>query len=96
MEIVGNKDANYLCLTGDCIELGQAFNSCRQIEMHGFKQRKLVYQHRKMKQIHGYISIERRMYNIWYRMLIVCIIVPILWLLNVKISKNAQRLFNFL
>ena len=47
MEIVGNKDANYLCLTGDCIELGQAFNSCREIEMHGFKQRKVVYQHRK-------------------------------------------------
>ena len=51
MEIVGNKDANYLCLTGDCIELGQAFNSCREIEMHGFKQRKLVYQHRKTKNV---------------------------------------------
>ena len=84
MEIVGNKDANYLCLTGDCIELGQAFNSFRKIEMHGFKQMKVVYQHRKTK------------YNIWYRMLIVFIIFLILSLLNVEISKNAQRLFNFL
>jgi len=43
MKILGNKDANYLCLTGDCIELGQTFNSCRKIEMHGFKQRKGAY-----------------------------------------------------
>ena len=47
MEIVGNKDANYLCLTGDCIELGQAFNSCQEIEVHWLKQRKGVYKQRK-------------------------------------------------